>query len=86
MGIAAMTLGIVSLFAWIFPVLGFPISIGGLILAILALVAYKQQKGRAIAGLIMCIIGFALNIGVVVGLIIAGGILEELLPQLMNTY
>ena len=81
MGIAAMTLGIVSLFAWIFPVLGFPISIAGFILGILALVVCKQQKRRAIAGIIMCIIGLALNIGVIVGLLTAGIILEELYPQ-----
>ncbi len=85
MGIAAMTLGIVGLFAWIFPVLGFPTSIVGLILGILALVR-KQQKNRAIAGIIMCSIGLLLNIGFVVGLVMLGGILEELLPQLMDTY
>ena len=85
MDIAAMTLGIVSLFAWIFPVLGFPIGIAGLILGILALVR-KQQKNKAIAGIIMFCIGLLLNIGFVAGLVILGGILEELLPQLMDTY
>jgi len=86
MGIAAMTLGVVGLFAWTFPFLGFPISIIGLILGIVALLVTKEHRKKAIAAIIMCIIGLAINIGVVVGLVVAGGILAELLPQLGNNY
>ena len=80
MGIAALTLGTVALFTWILPPLGFIVSIIGLVLGIVALVS-KQQKRRAIAGVIMCSVGLILNIAVVVGLITAGLILEKLLYQ-----
>ena len=84
MGIASLTLGIVGLVTWIFPPLGFPISIIGLILGILALWLSKQQRGRAIAGIITCIIGLALNIGAIIGLVTAGLILQDLLPETFN--
>ena len=80
MAIAALTLGIVALFTWILPPLGFIVSIIGIVLGVVALVK-KQQKRRAIAGAIMCSVGLVLNIAVVVGLIAAGLILEELLHQ-----
>ena len=81
MGIAALTLGIVALITWIFPPLGFPISGIGLILGILALLVYKKQKRRAIAGIVLCFIGLVLNIGVVVGIVAAGILFEELFYQ-----
>lgn len=81
MGTAALTLGIVGLFTWIIPPLGFPISIIGLILGILERLIPKQHKGRAVAGIIMCILGIALNIGAVVGLLTVGWILGEILPE-----
>jgi len=84
MATAALTLGIVGLFAWILPPLGFPISIIGIILAVIALIA-KKHKTRATVGLTLCVIGFILNIVVTlvgVGAIGMLGILSELLPEL----
>jgi hypothetical protein len=81
MGTAALTLGIVGLFTWIFPPLGFPISGIGLILGILALLVYKQQKRRAITGIVFCFTGLVFNIGVVVGIVTAGLLFEELFHQ-----
>lgn len=81
MGTAALTLGFIGLISWVFPFLGFPVCVIGLILGVLALLLSPQQRGRAIAGIIMCVIGLALNIGVVVGLVTAGLILEEILPE-----
>ena len=52
----------------------------------MALLITKEHRKKAIAAIIMCIIGLAINIGVVVGLVVAVGILEELIPRLMNTY
>jgi hypothetical protein len=78
MAIAALTLGFVGLVTWIFPPLGFFISGIGLILGILGLVLSKQQKGRAIAGIILCSIGLVLNIGVVIGLVAAAVLFEQL--------
>ncbi|GAI18778.1 unnamed protein product [marine sediment metagenome] len=86
MGIASMTLGITGLVSWIFPPLGFPISTAGLILGILARVVSKQQRGRAGAGIVMCILGIAINIGVAFGLITAGLILEGMFPEFFNLY
>jgi len=80
MGIASLTLGIVALFTWILPPLGFIVGIIGLLLGIIALVA-KRQKRRAIAGLVMCFIGIILNIAVVVGLVAGGLIMEQLMYE-----
>ena len=81
MGTAALTLGIVGLFTWVFPVFGLPISIIGLIFGIIAAIVKPPQRGKAIAGIIMCFIGIILNIGVIVGVVAAGFIVEELLKQ-----
>ena len=81
MGTVALTLGIVGLVTWVFPVFGFPISIIGLIFGIIGLIVKSPQRGKSIAGIIMCFIGIILNIGVVVGLVAAGFIVEEFLKQ-----
>ena len=52
----------------------------GIILGIVALVS-KTQKKRAIAGLIMCFVGIILNIGVMVGIVAGGLILEQLMYE-----
>ena len=80
MGIASLTLGVVALCTWIIPPLGIIIGVIGLILGVLALVAKKQQR-RAIAGLIMCFIGVILSIGVVVGIVAGGLILEQFMYE-----
>jgi len=84
MATAALTLGIVGLFAWIIPFFGYPISIIGIILAAIALIA-KRHKTRATVGLTLCVTGLILNIVItVVGVAAIGilGILSEILPEL----
>ena len=81
MGTVALTLGIVGLVTWVFPVFGLPISIIGLIVGILALIIRPQKRGKAVAAIIICLIGIMLNIGVIVGLVTAGFMLEEFLKQ-----
>jgi uncharacterized membrane protein len=54
MEFASLVLGILGVFAWIFPLAGFPITITGLILGILG--QKKENKNVAIAGMILCII------------------------------
>ncbi len=81
MGTVALTLGIVGLVTWVFPVFGFPISIIGLIFGIIGLIVKSPQRGKSIAGIVICIIGIMLNIGVVVGLVAAGLIFDEFLKQ-----
>lgn len=58
--IASMILGIVGFIAWCIPLLGFPVTIVGLILGILGI--KKGGKGMAIAGIIMCAITLVLTI------------------------
>ena len=50
--IASLVLGLVGLLAWCFPLLGYPITIVGLILGTLGI--KKGGKGMAIAGIILC--------------------------------
>jgi len=84
MGIAALTLGIVGLLTWILPPLAILVSIVGFILGTIALITSKHQKGRAIAGIIMCVISGILSVGVIVGLVTAGIMFEELLRQYLG--
>ena len=81
MGIAALTLGIVSLVSWIIPFIGLPVSAAGLIVGFIALGTSRHQKGRTVTGLVMCFIGLIFSIGVIVGLVTAGFLLEEFLPE-----
>lgn len=53
--IASLVLGIISLIVWIFPLLGFPVSIIGLIMGISSIKSEKDSFGTA--GLILSIIG-----------------------------
>jgi len=58
--IAALVLGINSLWTFLFPFLGFPVSVVGVIMGI---VGYKSSKrGMALAGIILSIIGFVATI------------------------
>ncbi len=57
--VAALVLGIIGLFAWFFPVAGFPITIVGLVLSAKEL---KEQRSYAKAGLVLNIIGLVLCI------------------------
>lgn len=58
--IASLVLGLVGLLAWCFPLLGYPITIVGLILGTLGI--KKGGKGMAIAGIILCTITLLLTI------------------------
>ncbi len=60
LSIASMTLGIISLLAWCIPLIGFPVSLTGLILGIFG--CKKGGKGMAIAGIIMCALSLVLTI------------------------
>ena len=57
--IASLVLGIVSLFLWLVPLLGLPVSVCGLVFSIKALKT-GNNKGMAMAGLIMAAIGLGL--------------------------
>ncbi len=60
MSIASMVLGICGLVAWCIPLLGYPVSIVGLILGILG--RKKGGKGMAMAGIILCVITLLLTL------------------------
>jgi|SRR5579871_1138435 len=57
--VVSLVLGILGLCAWIIPLFGLPITIVGLIFGINAL--KRVQKGMAIAGVVLSIIGLALS-------------------------
>jgi hypothetical protein len=58
--IASLVLGIIGLIAWFIPLFGLPISLVGLILGIKDM--KSQNRGLAIAGIVLCIIGLVLTI------------------------
>jgi len=59
MEIAALVLGIVGLGAWVIPLLGFPVTIVGLVLGVRG--QKRKRKGIALAGMILSIIGLVLT-------------------------
>lgn len=60
MSIASMVLGICGFIAWCLPLIGYPVTIVGLILGIIGI--KKGAKGMAVAGIIMCSITLVLTI------------------------
>ena len=60
MAVASLVLGIIGLIAWVIPLFGLPITITGLVLGAKRL--NSEQRGLAIAGLTLCIIGLVLTI------------------------
>lgn len=58
--IASMVLGIVGFVAWCLPIIGFPVTIVGLVLGIIAI--NKGTKGMAVAGVIMCAITLVITL------------------------
>ncbi len=60
MSVASMVLGISGLIAWILPLIGFPVTIAGLILGISG--RKKGGKGMATAGIVLCIITLVLTL------------------------
>jgi hypothetical protein len=59
--VVSLILGIVSLIAWLFPLLGVPVAAGGLICGILG--RRSTRRGMAVAGLVMSVIGLVLGVG-----------------------
>ena len=89
MGIASLTLGITGLFTWIFPFLGVPISLAGLILGALAFWRSEKHRKLALTGLITCVVGLVLNVMIVVVGITMLGMLEsfyEMFPGYFHAY
>lgn len=52
--IASLVLGIIGIIAWILPLVGFPVTIVGLVLGFKG--KSSDKKGLAIAGIVLCII------------------------------
>lgn len=59
--IAGLVLGSVGFIAWIFPLLGYPVTIVGLVMS--AKGVKSSMKGMAIAGLVLCIITLCMTLG-----------------------
>src|SRR4051812_7524572 len=59
--VVSLILGIISLIAWLFPLLGVPVAAGGLICGILG--RRSTRRGMAVAGLVMSVIGLVLGVG-----------------------
>jgi hypothetical protein len=53
--IAALCLGLFGLIAWFLPIIGFPVTITGLVLGFKSLGG--PRRGMATAGIVLCIIG-----------------------------
>lgn len=75
MATAAITLGIVGLFSWIFPPLGTLICLAAIILGIIALVERTEHKKRTVTGLITGSVGLILNVLVIIAFVTAVGML-----------
>ena len=58
--IAALVLGIIGLIACIIPIIGMPITIVGLVLGIKS--RNSKNRGLAIAGIVLCIIGLLVTV------------------------
>ena len=59
--IASFVLGIVGIFAWLLPCVGYPVTIVGLILGIVA--RKKEKNGFNLTGIILSAITLALTLG-----------------------
>jgi hypothetical protein len=57
--IASLCLGLFGLVAWFLPIIGFPVTITGLVLGVQSL--NGPRKGVATAGIVLCIIGLVLS-------------------------
>jgi hypothetical protein len=58
--VASLVLGIIGVFAWLIPLIGFPVTIVGLILGIGGM--KSSSRGMAIAGVVLCIIFLVVTI------------------------
>jgi hypothetical protein len=57
--IASLCLGLFGLIAWLLPIIGFPVTITGLVLGFKSLSG--ARRGMATAGIVLCIIGLVLT-------------------------
>ena len=60
MATAALVLGIIGLIAWLLPIIGYPVTIVGLVLGIKSV--KSEKRGMAIAGIVMSSIGLVLSL------------------------
>lgn len=60
LAIASLVVGMVSLVGWLLPLCGFPLSVTGLVLGILA--RDSARKGMAITGIVFSIVALVLTI------------------------
>jgi uncharacterized membrane protein len=58
--VTSLVLGIVGMLAWLLPIIGLPVSITGLVFGVRSM--NSVNKGMAIAGLTLSIIGVVLSI------------------------
>ena len=81
--IASLILGILGLLLWLVPLFGLPATIVGLIFGINAL--QRQEKGLAVAGVILSVCGLILSIGnAAVGAYLGATGQHQLMNQLMG--
>jgi hypothetical protein len=57
--VASLCLGLFGLIAWLLPIIGFPVTITGLVLGIKSL--NGPRRGMATAGIVLCIIGLVIT-------------------------
>jgi len=58
--VTSLVLGIVGMLAWLLPIIGLPVAITGLVFGVRS--TNSENKGMAIAGLTLSIIGIVLSI------------------------
>ena len=64
--VASLVLGIISLFAWLLPIIGFPVAITGIVFGAKALRSHKPAAAGA--GLALSIVGaFATTVNAAIG-------------------
>lgn len=76
LALAGFVLGIVSLLAWLIPVLGAPVAIVGLVLSVLGRNRVRRHGARngtqATVGIVLSTIGLVLSVGnAIVGIVLA---------------
>ncbi|MDE6103503.1 MAG: hypothetical protein K2F60_03145 [Oscillospiraceae bacterium] len=59
--IAALVIGILGLIAWILPILGYPVTIVGIIMGSMG--AKSEKRNISIAGIVLSVIGLLCTLG-----------------------
>ena len=83
MGIAALTLGITGLFAWLDPFIGIPICIAGISVGIISLLKSDQHRKKAAFGLSFSFVGL---IASVIWAFVGVVALLEVMNEMYGTY